>query len=177
MTDISESDSSIMESMASKCLAARPWPSARRCPAKTWRSTFLLPSAPPSPWTPGTKLQRLKGPRRRPAPLQCQTQGGIPEKETQAEQECGYIATSEKRLRQHIGTKHGKLLLVNQQHSSLTSPERLRETVSYSEALINLSPIIRPQCLPLLKLPIFRYQEWWSSKEPYIDLNGDLHDC
>ena len=94
-----------------------------------------------------------------PAPLQCQTQGGISEKETQAEQECDYIAPSEKRLRQHIGTKHGKLLLVNQQHSSLTSPERLRETVSYSEALVNLSPIIRPQCLPLLKLPIFRYQE------------------
>ena len=54
--------------------------------------------------------------------------------------QCDYIAASEKGLRQHIRMKHGKLQLVTLQQSSLASPESLRETVSYSEALMNSSP-------------------------------------
>ena len=54
--------------------------------------------------------------------------------------QCDYTTASEKGLRQHIRMKHGKLQLVTPQQPPLASPESLRETVSYSEALMNSSP-------------------------------------
>ena len=83
----------------------------------------------------------------------CQAEGGIPEKETLCTwtrvwresdwtwcscDQCDNIAAPEKG--QHIRMKHGKLQLVTLQQSSLASPESLRETVSYSEALMNSIP-------------------------------------
>ena len=85
--------------------------------------------------------------------------------------QCDYKPASEKGLRQHKRMKHKPSNL-----TSPASPERLRETVSYSEALVNpspMSPIAQWKSKPETKCAICKLD--LNTHEEFVNHNIMIH--